>query len=185
MPQPTATNTLIIPHQPNLSTSAIANHSKIIDLKSFDRFLVIFPTTLLAQQSYQQLKQLGLRVFYGQHTLLDSPKEYLRVPAKQVNFLLSPPGEMPVGWIQTEEEHPGVTHSPSLIAERIEISDLNDFVLDANDSQASRDELFQDFRKAYQFDPVADELPLLVVDEYSSTTGSKQQRIPQTRRPSI
>ena len=184
MPQPTATNTLIIPHQPNLPPSAIANHSKIIDLKSFDRFLVIFPTTLLAQQSYQQLKQLDLRVFYGQHTLLDSPKKYLNVPAKQVNFLLSPPGEIPVGWVQTEEEHPGVTHSPSLIADRIEISDLNDFVLDANDSQA-RAELFQDFRKAYQFDPVADGLPLLVVDEYSCTNVSKQQKIPQTRRPSF
>ena len=83
-------------HQLLLDNGA-QNIQQLLQLKSFKRYLVVFSTTMQAQQllpklNNMRIKDYSLVVFYGQHTLNSKNIEYLKVPEKECNFLLSPPG---------------------------------------------------------------------------------------------
>ncbi|KAJ1549203.1 hypothetical protein HK405_007918 [Cladochytrium tenue] len=94
---------------------------RVIPLRSLKRIIVIFRTGADAEMARGLLElkrpmELGEahRVFYGEPTdlaLLDArgnaaPTVLLQVPPIERNFLISPPGSPPIGWVQVREGGP-------------------------------------------------------------------------------
>jgi hypothetical protein len=82
--------------------------SKLVALQKFKRILIVFVRTADSQTVKETLhnsiyRGTRLKVYYCKHTM---PFEYLKVPDKERNFLLSPPVNPPVGWIQETEKEP-------------------------------------------------------------------------------
>ncbi|KAJ3415646.1 hypothetical protein HDV05_004522 [Chytridiales sp. JEL 0842] len=125
----TPTNTLILT---NLTPPDFEDNGKIIRellgpfgrvlrltlLKSFNRILAVFESCEDADMAKRSLHKERVggrewRVYFGEHTDLNllqpnpNPQPLLlQVPATEKNFLLSPPGSPPVGWVQGREEGP-------------------------------------------------------------------------------
>eukprot|EP00842_Homolaphlyctis_polyrhiza_P005734 jgi/Hompol1/6161/HPOL_004848-RA len=105
--------------------------------------LAVFDNTQLAMNIKTSLHKssflgLELRIYYGQHTDLcyldpEAGKRLnlLKVPETERNFLLSPPGSPPVGWVQSKESAPVAGgHSEALMEREMSMLSLADFQLD-------------------------------------------------------
>ncbi|TPX50591.1 hypothetical protein SeLEV6574_g00799 [Synchytrium endobioticum] len=122
-----ATNTLILV---NIPPDAYAQNACIVReklqryglvrklalLPSFSRILAIYERTgdaAIARRDLHLTRLCGgettIKVYFGEHTdlhMLTQPPTMLQVPHAEKNFLLSPPGSPPVGWIQMQESGP-------------------------------------------------------------------------------
>ncbi|KAJ3040176.1 Calcipressin-1, partial [Rhizophlyctis rosea] len=159
-PDALATNTLILA---NLAPQAFENEGSAVRvvlerfgrvvrlslLKSFLRVVVVFDSTADSQHAKDALHMvefLGreLRVYFGDHTDTThlsnpsaQPLNFLRVPEPEKNFLLSPPGSPPIGWVQLRESSPvSGGHNDALLdalhqLENDEGAQGMEFVLDA------------------------------------------------------
>jgi len=77
-----------------------------------------------------------LKVYYGEHTDLTAPvsNNLLQVPPVEKNFLLSPPGSPPIGWVQSTESVPSRGgHHAAMLSSLMELQD-DDFRLDDSTS---------------------------------------------------
>ncbi|KAI8908937.1 Calcipressin-domain-containing protein, partial [Gorgonomyces haynaldii] len=138
--QPLETNTLIFT---NLSEQTFQDNGKLllkwlpvkpqqlVLLSSFGRILCVFARTVDAREIKKRHKQIldgcSIGIYYGLPYAEPGPERYLQVPELQRNFLLSPPGSPPVGWVQTHEKPP---ISEDEIASAFSHVSLADFTLD-------------------------------------------------------
>ncbi|ORY53654.1 hypothetical protein BCR33DRAFT_711033 [Rhizoclosmatium globosum] len=119
---------------------------RFIPITSFFRFLVVFESIEDAARVKEALHNVTfmgnktLKVYYGEHTdnnhLMnpDAGQNLLRVPPLEKNFLLSPPGSPPVGWIQPAESGPAAGgHHQAMLDALSKLTD-EDFSLDGGDS---------------------------------------------------
>ncbi|KAI9193435.1 Calcipressin-domain-containing protein [Polychytrium aggregatum] len=109
---------------------------RLTPLKSLNRFLMIFESSDIASMVRESLHKtdfLGKRlmVYYGQQSDINTLStgesvkiNLLQVPKIERNFLLSPPGSPPVGWVQPEESGPSAGGHTALYL------DLDHFKLD-------------------------------------------------------
>ncbi|KAL2916323.1 hypothetical protein HK105_204079 [Polyrhizophydium stewartii] len=149
-PQPIATNTLVITNllpeafeaqgQPvrEMLQQTYGSLAKLVILKSFGRMLAVFSDTFVAQRAREDLHKSDfqgreMRVYFGQHTDLNhlDPNagmrlNLLQVPETERNFLLSPPGSPPVGWVQTQEREPVQGgHAEALMLSALSLADFH------------------------------------------------------------
>lgn len=106
---PIATNTLVIINykQSELDLTRLMASSALVQLKkSFGRYFAVFDDTYEAMRVKDNLIAQKIRVYYGLHTSMIITR--LQVPELEKNFLLSPPGEVPIGWVQAKESHPSI-----------------------------------------------------------------------------
>ncbi|KAJ3273246.1 hypothetical protein HDV01_004604 [Terramyces sp. JEL0728] len=124
---------------------------------------------------------------------------YLNIPEPERNFLLSPPGSPPVGWLQTAESEPKPGGFCESIEERaLSFVSLNDFKLDgyedvdlSTEEERDRKILGQEKTetgsnsKIYKFEGTGDaELPTLQIDIAPDMFPAKI-RMPTTVRPPL
>jgi len=125
------TNTLVLTQLPkpffhprvmNALRNHFASHGKIrawAPLRTFSRVVLVYESEDSADEAKAHSDGLPidatpetpafvLRVFRGDPTPATPPdgRAYLRPPAIEKNFLISPPGSPPVGWEQVVEEPP-------------------------------------------------------------------------------
>ncbi|CAG8787879.1 4060_t:CDS:2, partial [Cetraspora pellucida] len=86
---------------------------KFVPTKSFNRIFVTFYKTTDAKNAKELFDkstflEKTIRVYFGQHiSIYETDKaRHLNVPELEKNWLISPPGSPPVGWIQSREDHP-------------------------------------------------------------------------------
>ncbi|KAJ3226361.1 hypothetical protein HDU81_007353 [Chytriomyces hyalinus] len=120
-----------------------AHVSRFVPLSSFFRCLVVFDS----QDAAARVRQLlNGRVFKGgkkmnivdagtsdeSHLTVPSDAHaMLQVPEIERNFLVSPPGSPPVGWVQNSESQPSTGgHHAAMIIDAL--SQMDDFSLDAD-----------------------------------------------------
>jgi len=130
---PTITNTLILAQLPAdtfqaqelAKLKAKLGQTGVITsfaaLKSFGRILVVFAETMQALRTRLTLEkdqEFKGRVYFGDYVYLDGDyavagskpsgphATFLEVPGNERNFLISPPGSPPIGWVQVEEAGP-------------------------------------------------------------------------------
>ncbi|KAJ3071613.1 hypothetical protein HDU98_005051 [Podochytrium sp. JEL0797] len=122
---------------------------RFIPITSFFRFLVVFDspeTAAIVKQELHGTDFLGqktVRVYFGDNTdsnHLMNPNagntmNLLQVPPLEKNFLLSPPGSPPVGWVQPSEAQPSRGgHHQAMIDALVKLADEDDFALDGDGS---------------------------------------------------
>ncbi|KAJ7243727.1 Calcipressin-domain-containing protein [Mycena rebaudengoi] len=98
--------------------------SRWVPMPGFGRILVVYTRAADAETAKRHCdpivlrqtharSQLILRVYRADPSPLLSPNddavEYLRPPPVEKNFLLSPPGSPPVGWVPAREDPPNAT----------------------------------------------------------------------------
>ncbi|KXS11906.1 Calcipressin-domain-containing protein [Gonapodya prolifera JEL478] len=123
-PAPIATNTLILARLPPDLFLNSADHLRELvqrlggggtivafaPLASFGRCLVVYEATDQAMRARIMLerdKMFSGKVYYGEHTSPESLEgDSLQVPENERNWLISPPGSPPIGWVQTREAGP-------------------------------------------------------------------------------
>ncbi|KAI9028509.1 Calcipressin-domain-containing protein [Hyaloraphidium curvatum] len=120
---------------------------RVVPLRSFGRVIVAFAKPADAARARRELPARvaalpGLaqaKVFAadGLPRDDDDPDRFLQVPHAEKNFLLSPPGSPPVGWVQGFEAGPNTnTHHPDLLARLAEL-ESDPLSLDAADGSDS------------------------------------------------
>ncbi|KAJ3310521.1 carbohydrate-binding module 1 protein [Boothiomyces sp. JEL0838] len=130
-----------------------------------------------------------IRVYFGMHTDLNwlNPEpsirmNYLNIPEPERNFLLSPPGSPPVGWLQTAESEPKPGGFCETIQERaLSFVSLNDFKLDGYEDldlsrETARDRKFEGTGQV--------KLPVLQIDTVPDMFDTTLP-MPTTSRPPI
>nr|KAJ3420393.1 Calcipressin-1 [Polyrhizophydium stewartii] len=144
-PQPIATNTLVITNllpeafeaqgQPvrEMLQQTYGSLAKLVILKSFGRMLAVFSDTFVAQRAREDLHKSDFQGREMRHTDLNhlDPNagmrlNLLQVPETERNFLLSPPGSPPVGWVQTQEREPVQGgHAEALMLSALSLADFH------------------------------------------------------------
>ncbi|KAJ3041410.1 hypothetical protein HDV00_009390 [Rhizophlyctis rosea] len=121
-------------------------------LTSFMRIVAVFDSTadsLRTKESLHMTDFLGreLRVYFGEHTdmtHLTNPEQtgihFLRVPEPEKNFLLSPPGSPPIGWIQIRESSPVAGGHEDALIDALRELERDEFTLDEGAQLEDRDE---------------------------------------------
>ncbi|KAJ3125680.1 hypothetical protein HK100_010660 [Physocladia obscura] len=136
---------------------------RFIPITAFFRFFVVFHNVNEATHVKQHLNGtifLGskeLKVYYGENTDINSigstpnAASFLQVPALERNFLLSPPGSPPVGWVQTTEAQPspGGHHEAMLYALARLHEENNDFILDSHTKSMDSIDSMQESRDSF------------------------------------
>ncbi|TPX35230.1 hypothetical protein SmJEL517_g02306 [Synchytrium microbalum] len=171
----TATNTLILVGIPPEGYEDSARHirtvlerfgvvRRITLLKSFGRILCTFDVTRAALNARRELHDTvfcgnePIRVYFGQHTDLDQLTQptisRLQVPHPEKNFLLSPPGSPPVGWVQIQEGGPSAGGHAELHDVWHELMNEETFSLDHNtgdnDSTGTASQFSSIYGQAYE-----------------------------------
>lgn len=150
-------------------------------LKSYTRVIITFNNVNDSTFIYQALSDLSFSVHYGQH-FYPSRNQSLKVPETTKNFLLSPPGDMPLGWKQISETKP---HKMN----------LNEFLDEATIASLEGDDFCLGASFLDQVDGDGDNisriefgvgLPVITIDfEEDTGTGKKVSFIPRTAMPDI
>ncbi len=123
-------------------------------LKSFGRILVVFAETMQSLRcriALEKDEEFHGKVYFGDYVHLDgdytvagskpgAQASFLQVPGNERNFLISPPGSPPIGWVQTEEAGPNPNpHADDIMQAlrelandplELDAAELEDFALD-------------------------------------------------------
>ncbi|KAI8622413.1 Calcipressin-domain-containing protein [Chytriomyces sp. MP71] len=125
-----------------IETTAARDVVRFVPLSSFFRLVFDCSETAAAVKNslngrmYRGNKEL--KIYFGanaeqQHLSVPSNAELLQVPPTEKNFLLSPPGSPPVGWVQSQESEPsrGGHHAAMLMDALSRLPADDDFSLGA------------------------------------------------------
>jgi Calcipressin len=170
---------------------------RVIPLKKFKFSLLVYKTTQEAKQKYEFLQQKYALSYYLYTDLAwfngdkISPTEFLSLPQAEKNFLISPPGDPPLGWTQDSEAKPSaggftveVEEGRHHFIKTRSYSDLVDFSLDGDCVQEYDQEHVQEI-VTFTNGGEALKLPLIVIDHVQGDTIGhlKKLKIPQTHIP--
>ncbi|CAI2163284.1 3505_t:CDS:2 [Funneliformis geosporum] len=115
---------------------------KFVPIKSLNRILAIFyqPNDAAKAKTYcDRLEFLtkNIRIYYGQHTPIYDEidnSRHLCVPEIEKNWLISPPGSPPFGWIPIKEDRPNsntLSHDLAHALAHVSLdSEIQEFSLD-------------------------------------------------------
>jgi hypothetical protein len=172
---------------------------RVIPLKKFNFSLVVYESVKEAKERYEFLKQKH-RIAYYLYTDLAwlngnkiSPTEFLSLPHAEKNFLISPPGDPPLGWTQDSESKPSaggftidVEEGRHHFIKTRSYSDLVDFNLNGDcaiDVELHDQQHVQEI-VTFTNSGEALKLPVIVIDHVQGDTiGHVKLKIPQTHMP--
>ena len=166
---------------------------RVIPLEKFRICIFVYESTKAAKSKFDSL-QSQFPLHYYLYTDLNwfsgskiVPTEFLSPPKTEKNFLISPPGDPPLGWIQDPEAKPspgGFTIAEEegrhhFIKTR-SFADLLDFKLDPDESPSHLQEIV-----TFTDGGEVSSLPLIVIDHAQDYTPLEPSRfkIPQTHMP--
>ncbi|KAJ3277213.1 hypothetical protein HK104_003550 [Borealophlyctis nickersoniae] len=171
-PEVVATNTIILTSLPPHAFDNGGAHIR----KLVEQFGPV-SHAVRAKSALDRTQFLGqqLRVYFGEHTDTDllNPEEgknlnYLRVPEIEKNFLLSPPGSPPIGWVQSREGGPVPGGHADALMDALAALEGDPFILDEgplmNDQNPSA--AVDADRHVLRFIPPDEEmqLPMIIVE---------------------
>ncbi|KAJ2825362.1 hypothetical protein GGI24_003184 [Coemansia furcata] len=148
-PRPEATNSLIAVFTSFTDTAcdelranleACGHLSHFAKLPSFERCLAVFTHTADAQTAMHNLNLTmllpdnKLRMFYSRHTSMSQTRSaFLKVPAQEKLWLISPPGSPPINWKQTREDPPNSNHLDYRLEAALQELSMGQFTLNPTD----------------------------------------------------
>ncbi|KAJ2001848.1 hypothetical protein GGI04_001753 [Coemansia thaxteri] len=149
LPRPEATNSLVVVFDSFTGDACVALRAKLeahgplchfAKLKSFGRCLAVFACTADAQAAMRTLNSRPVlpgnnaHIYYSMHTSLSqSRNNFLKVPAQEKLWLISPPGSPPINWRQTREDPPNAKHLDHRLEAALQELSLGQFTLNPTD----------------------------------------------------